>query len=81
MQVESVRVQIVVEVVAAMARCLWVAVTLAVLLPLCSAQTLVGNATQVTNLCDTQFCLADSPASCGGICFLTAAADDTSVST
>lgn len=62
-----------------MARCLWVALALAVLLPLSSAQSLVGNATQVTKLCDTQFCLADSPTSCGGVCFLTAAADDATV--
>lgn len=64
-----------------MARCLWVVVALAVLLPLSSAQTLVGNSTQVTDLCDAQFCLAGSPAACGGLCFLTAASDDTTVST
>lgn len=64
-----------------MARCLWAVVALAVLVPLSSAQTLVGNATQVTNLCDAQFCLADSPTSCGGLCFLTAASDDTSFCT
>lgn len=64
-----------------MARCLWVVVAMAVLLPLSSAQTLVGNATQVTDLCDAQFCLAGSPAACGGLCFLTAASDDTSFCT
>ena len=36
-------------------------------------------ATQITNVCDAQFCLASSPAACGGQCFLTAASGDSSV--
>jgi len=58
-----------------MARCHWLALALAVLLALSSAETAT---TQVTNLCDAQFCLASSPASCGGNCFLTAAQGDKS---
>lgn len=36
-------------------------------------------ATQITNICDAQFCLASSPAACGGQCFLTAASGDSAV--
>ncbi len=43
-------------------------------LPLASSAT-----TQITNVCDAQFCLASSPAACGGQCFLTAASGDSSV--
>ena len=40
---------------------------------------LASAATQITNVCDAQFCLASSPAACGGQCFLTAASGDSSV--